>query len=121
MSKVTVRYIKNGRVATMDKRYADVLIGLKRVELVIDQAKPSFGSSFKSTIVTKPVLEKEIITKEETQVKAEATKTVEVKPEISEVSTEATKLVEKEDKPVEVKPSPFSKMKNEKDDTLGDK
>lgn len=61
--KVTVRYIKGGRIATMDSKYANPLVKLKRVEIIPDQPRPAFGSSFKSTIVTKPITEKDTVAK----------------------------------------------------------
>lgn len=55
--KVTVRYIKDGKKVTMDKRYADVLVKARRVEYVNSGFKQQ---AFEQSIVTKEVTPKEI-------------------------------------------------------------
>lgn len=61
--KMTVKYVRGGKVVSMDKRYADILIKAKRVVAVPDETLPAFSGRFKSAITTKPLTEKETVTK----------------------------------------------------------
>lgn len=37
MSKVTVKYLRGGKIVQMEKRYAEILVGLKMVRYHIDK------------------------------------------------------------------------------------
>lgn len=70
---VQVRNLKDGKVKKMAKTYADILVKLKRVEIV--QEKPVFNPApFQQTIVTKPITSTDTIKKEEKEEKKEEKK-----------------------------------------------
>lgn len=80
--KMTVKYVRGGKVVSMDKRYADILVKAKRVTVVPEEEAPVFRKrTFKSSIVTKPVLEKETVTKFKPSKKADAKTEIEAEIE----------------------------------------
>jgi len=92
--QVTVRYFKNGKTQKMAKRYAEVLEKMKRVEIISDEVKKPFPSSFQSQVVTKPITSEDKVEKKASPKKAE-------------------------EKEVKKNPFPFAKKEENKDSNSG--
>lgn len=52
MSKVTIRDIRSGKTKTMDERYADVLVKMRRAEYIDEKPAPASRQTYQTKVMT---------------------------------------------------------------------